>query len=128
LLIQDREGRLYRAGTTQECQIFVNYVQVDRAGAIRIKAQELQISDDQPMADYLDGLQGTYITGVLTLDDADDLTIPSHQDRFDPITLQPGRDGSAVIRLESASPTEVLDLLGDYYARGNLLIRTVESL
>ena len=64
------------------------------------------------------------LSGTLTIFDAEDLTLPSHLDHFDTITLQPGSD-IAYARLMSANPQEVLEKLGDYYASGNLIIRTI---
>ena len=65
-----------------------------------------------------------YLSGTLTIFDADDLTLPSHLDRFDTITLQPGSD-IAYARLVSANPQQVMELLGDYYASGNLIVRSI---
>jgi inner membrane protein len=65
----------------------------------------------------------TYLTGTLTISDAEDLSLPTHPDRFDTITLQPGE--IAYARLTSASPQEATTLLGDYYASGNLIVRTL---
>ncbi|MGB5712487.1 MAG: hypothetical protein WBM44_16440, partial [Waterburya sp.] len=52
--------------------------------------------------------------------------IPTHIDRYDTITLQPGSE-IAYARLIAASPRDVLRLLGDNYASGNLVVRIVES-
>ena len=65
-----------------------------------------------------------YLSGTLTIFDAEDLTLPTHLDRFDTITLQPGSD-IAYARLVSAHPEKVMQLLGDYYASGNLIVRTI---
>ena len=65
-----------------------------------------------------------YLSGTLTIFDADGLIIPTHIDRYDTITLQPVSD-IAYARLIAASPGEVLRLLGDYYASGNLVVRVV---
>ncbi len=40
------------------------------------------------------------------------------------LSLQPGND-IAYERLIAASPEEVLRLLGDYYASGNLVVRSL---
>ncbi len=66
----------------------------------------------------------TYLSGTLTIFDADGLIIPTHIDRYDTITLQPGSD-LAYARLIAASPQEVLRLLGDMDASGNLVVRTI---
>ena len=36
LLVKDTQGRLYRAGSSQECQIATNQVRIDRGGATSI--------------------------------------------------------------------------------------------
>ena len=53
------------------------------------------------------------------------LIIPTHIDHYDTITLQPVSD-IAYARLIAASPQDVLRLLGDYYASGNLVVRIVK--
>ncbi len=68
----------------------------------------------------------TYLSGTLTIFDADDLILPTHIDRYDTVTLQPGSD-IAIARLIAARPQEVVRLLGDYYASGNLVVRIVEK-
>jgi inner membrane protein len=83
--------------------------------------------DDEELYEKIAALpqEGTYLSGTLTIFDADGLIIPSHIDRYDTITLQPGSD-LAYARLIASSPTEVVKLLGDYYASGNLVVRIVE--
>lgn len=128
LLIKDRQGKLYRAGTSQECQIITNRVVIQRGQKIRTKAKEIQLQE-QVIAEAIAAipLKRTYINGTLTLEDAEDLVLPTYPDRFDTITIQPGR-GIMIVRLDSANPAEVKKLLGDYYATGSLIIRTVEVL
>lgn len=131
LLVKDRQGKVYRSGTSQECQIIANQVFIRRSNLIRSRVQEIQL-DDQLLADVMPQFppklaDRTYINGTLALADAEDLSLPTQSARFDTIALQPGRD-RAIARLESASPSEILSLLGDYYATGNLIIRTVEVL
>ncbi|NJK28798.1 MAG: metal-dependent hydrolase, partial [Acaryochloris sp. SU_5_25] len=41
LLVRDAQGRLYRAGTSQDCQILANQVQVERTN--RISANSRQV-------------------------------------------------------------------------------------
>lgn len=131
LLLKDASGKLYRVGSSQNCQIIASRILIERNSPIQLQVQELQLSD-QVVAEVLAQYQSltserTYINGTLTVEDAEDLVVPTHADSFDTITLQYGRE-MGVVRLESASPAEVLSLLGDYYASGSLIIRTVEVL
>lgn len=131
LLVKDKQGQLYRVGTSQECQIIANRIAIHRGQKIRSRAVEVLLKD-RLIAEALAGIppklfERTYINGTLTLQDAEDLEIPTHTNRFDTLTLQPSHK-SAIVRLESASPAYVAGLLGDYYATGNLTIRTVEVL
>lgn len=124
MLIKDKESRTYRVGTTQECQIIASRILLQRGQTIRSTVREVELREsllDEAIADS----PRTYINGTLILHDAEDLIIPTHADRFDTITLQPGRE-NGIVRLESASPAEVINLIGGYYASGNLIIRIVE--
>jgi inner membrane protein len=127
LLVKDRAGGVYRVGQSQECQIVASQIRVARKGAIALQITNLQL-DDQDLQTSLSQLpqERTYLTGTLTITDAEDLTLPTHPDRFDPITLQPG--AIAYVRLTSASPQEVMTLLGDYSASGNIIVRSIHVL
>ena len=124
LLVKDNNGTVFRVGSSQECQIIASQMRIQRISPINNKAQNLSFDDEDPN-DLLSQLlqERTYLTGTLTVHDAEDLSIPSHPDRFDTITLQPGE--VAYARLISASPTEVITLLGDYYVSGNLIARQI---
>ena len=126
LLVKDSTGLIYRVGQSQECQIIASQIRVERGKPITTKVSNL-VLDDEDIYTAIAGLpqEGrTYLSGTLTIFDAEDLTLPSHLDRFDPITLQPGSD-IAYARLVSANPSEVMQLLGDYYASGNLIVRSI---
>ena len=126
LLVKDSGGIVYRVGQSQECQIIASQIRVERGKPITTKVSNL-ILDDEDVYTAIAGLlqEGrTYLSGTLTIFNAEDLTLPSHLDRFDTITLQPGSD-IAYARLVSASPAEVVQKLGDYYASGNLIIRSL---
>ena len=140
LLVKDSSGMIYRVGQSQECQIIASQIRVERVKPIKTKVSNL-ILDDEDIYTVLQSQifnsrtanAGTtqsqnseriYLSGTLTIFDAEDLTLPTHLDRFDTITLQPGSD-IAYARLVSANPQEVMQLLGDYYASGNLIARTI---
>jgi inner membrane protein len=124
LLVKDERGIIYRVGSTQDCQIVATQMRIERMGAIASTVTNL-ILDDEDLYTKMSQLppERTYLTGTLTIPDAEDLMIPSHVDRFDTVTLQPGE--IAYARLTSASPQEVIQLLGDYYVSGNLIVRSI---
>ena len=130
ILVKNSSGKTYRVGTTQECQIIANRILISRGDKIHSQSKEVQLQE-QEIAEALVGVPVTgdrvYINGILILQDAEDLVLSTHADRFNTITLQPGRE-IAIVRLESASPAEVISSLGEYYGTGSILIRTVEIL
>lgn len=125
ILVRDTQGRLYRAGGTQECQILISQVKIERQGKVKQLIREIRL-EDEAIADALAQLstQRTYITGVLAIADAEDLTIPNNPQQFGSIRLQPG-NGVTSIHLEAANPAEISALLGDYFGTGNLIVRSV---
>ena len=127
LLVKDELGTTYRVGNSQESQIVASKMQIERVAPITTKVTNLFL-DDEDLYEKIASLpqERTYLSGTLTIFDADDLILPTHIDRYDTITLQPGRD-IAYVRLIAASPGAVLRLLGDYYASGNLVVRIVKE-
>lgn len=125
LLVKDVQGRLYRAGTTQDCQILASQIQVDRGPAIAAQIRELSI-DGQTIAEALQGipLERTFISGSVTLEGAEDLRLVQQPQQFSPITLQPA-PGGAIAVLESASPGQVVNAIGEYVGNGSLVVRSL---
>ena len=125
LLVRDKNGTMYRVGRSQESQIIASQIRIERVSPIATTATNLVLDDEDLYTAVMELPQSrTYLSGTLTIFDAEDLTLPTHLDRFDSITLQPGSD-IAYARLVSASPQEVAQKLGDYYATGNLIVRTI---
>jgi inner membrane protein len=127
LLLKDASGKLYRAGETQECQILVNQVRLERHGRVKQSVQELQL-EDEAIADVLAQIPRSdrvYISGLLVVEDAEDLVIPSYPDRFNPIRVQPGH-GVVSVHLDAATPQEMEQLLGEYSAKGSLVVRLID--
>lgn len=124
LLVKDKQGTVYRVGSSQECQIIVTQMRIERFSPITIEVKDL-ILDEDDLYSVLSQLpqERTYLSGTLTIHDAEDLMLPSHIDRFDTITLQPGE--LAYARFISASPSSAIAVLGDYSASGNLIVRTI---
>jgi inner membrane protein len=125
LLVEDEDGTVYRVGQSQECQIIASQIRIERVAPVTTKVTNL-VLDDEDLTAAMNNLpqEKTYLSGTLTIADAEDLMLPSHIDRFDSITLQPG-SRIAYARLIAASPGEVVRLLGDYYGSGNLVVRVI---
>ena len=126
LLVKDELGTTYRVGNSQESQIVASQMKIDRVAPITTTVTNIFL-DDEDLYEKIAVLpqERTYLSGTLTIFDADGLIIPTHIDRYDTITLQPGSD-IAYARLIAASPQDVLRLLEDYYASGNLVVRIIE--
>jgi inner membrane protein len=126
LLVKDSQGKPYRAGETQESQILITQVQIQRQGMVKQSVQEIRL-EDESIADALSRIPQSsriYISGLLTVEDADDLVPPNYPDRFNSIRVQPG-SGIASVHLEAASPADVVRVLGDYSASGSLIVRSI---
>jgi inner membrane protein len=126
LLVKDRQGRLYRAGETQESQILITQVQVQRQRRVKQSVREIRL-EDEAIAEALSRIPQSdriYLSGLLTVEDAEDLVPPNYPDRFNSIRVQPG-SGIASVHLEAASPAEVIRVLGDYSASGSLIVRSI---
>jgi inner membrane protein len=125
LLVKDSEGRMYRAGSSQECQILANQVQVERGPRINATSQELFLNAED-IAHALQGIQAqrAYVSGTLNLDDAQDIQVIVHPQQFASITIQPA-EGMVIAHLESANPAELVKSLGDYVATGSIIVRSI---
>ncbi len=125
LLVIDELGTTYRVGNSQDSQIVASKMKIERVAPITTTVTNLFL-DDEDLYEQIAALpqERTYLSGTLTIFDADGLILPTHIDRYDTITLQPGSD-IAYARLIAASPGEVLRLLGDYYASGSLVVRNL---
>jgi inner membrane protein len=125
LLVKDDKGQLYRAGSSQECNILANQIQVTRGARIEVTNREVYL-DSQDVASALGNLplERTYVSGMLTLEDAEDLRLIGNPQQFASITVQPTQD-AAIAHLESASSLEVVQKLGDYFATGTLVVRSI---
>jgi inner membrane protein len=122
LLVKDDSGTVYRVGSSQECQIIASQIRISRISPITTEVQNLVLDDEDPTEAIASlSQERTYLTGTLTISDAEDLSLPTHPEKFDTITLQPG--AIAYARLTSASPQDAIARLGDYYASGNLIVR-----
>jgi inner membrane protein len=126
LLVRDGAGKLYRIGSSQEAQIATNSVRTERGQAIATKSLELRLDSDDLGASIasIPAAGRVYISGILNLEDAEDLVLNTSPEQFNPITLQPIGNGLAVARIESATPND-LQVLRDYPTTGNLVVRII---
>jgi inner membrane protein len=127
LLVKDNTSIVYRVGQSQECQIIASQMRIERGKPIATTITNLTLNDED-LYTAMSQLQSkiperAYLTGTLTISDAEDLMLPNHIDRFDTITVVPG--AIAYARLTSASPQETMKLLGDYSVSGNLIVRSI---
>lgn len=122
LLVKDEQGTVYRLGSSQESQIIASRLRVERVALVQVKIENIVLEDEY--LDRLASLTGrVYLTGTLTVADGSDISLPTHADRFDTITLQPGN--IAYARLTAASPQYAIDKLGEYSVSGHLIARIV---
>lgn len=122
LLVKDEGGTVYRLGSSQESQIIASRIRVERVAPVQVKIENIFLEDEY--LDRLANLTGrVYLTGTLTIADGSGLSLPSHADRFDTITLQPGN--VAYARLTAASPQYAIDKLGEYSVSGHLIARII---
>ncbi|MGF1490387.1 MAG: metal-dependent hydrolase [Prochloraceae cyanobacterium] len=127
ILVKDDREIFYRVGRTQDCQIIATQIRIKRIAPISIKTIAIDLEDEDIYSaiDRITKYPRVYLNGTLIVEDAEDLTIPSYVDRFNNITLQPGKS-IAFVRLIEATPQQVFNYLEDYYATGNLIARTIE--
>jgi inner membrane protein len=125
LLVKDTQGRLYRAGTSQDCQILANQVQVERTARIRASSRQV-VLNAEPITNALQGLpfQHSYVSGSLTLEEAQEIQVIVPPQQFASITLQSHQEQVIAI-LESANPAQLVQSLGEAIATGSLVVRTV---
>jgi inner membrane protein len=123
LLVKDLQGRLYRVGNSPEAQIAPEKVQVTLGATIALVTRELFL-DEQSVRGAIATLKlpDTYLSGRLTIDPLDRTEIRLHSSKQ---YFQPIQSFGGYIELESASPGEVMTALGDTYATGNLIVRSI---
>jgi inner membrane protein len=125
LLVKNSQG-LYRAGTTQNCQIAATQVQTRREGPITATVKEITM-DSEDLEDALAQAprgKRVYVSGMLSLEDAEELNLLSNPQQFPTISIQPAA-GASIAHIESASPEEIVEKLGEYYATGTLVVRSI---
>lgn len=126
LLVKNPQGTLFRAGTTQNCQILASRIATRQGSPIKATIKEIAMEDEDletALAAVPDS-DRTYINGMLSLEGAEDLRLLGSAQQFPTITIQPAA-GAAIAHLESAAKREVIEQLGEFYATGTLTVRSV---
>lgn len=126
LLVKDNQSRLYRVGTSPEAQIAPEKVHASLGAPISLVTQEVFLSD-QLVSQAIVPLQlptPSYISGRLWIDplDRDSIQLHGSKQYFQPIQ---SFGGGIEVELESASVGEVLGSLGEVFATGNLVVRSI---
>ncbi|MEP0923424.1 metal-dependent hydrolase [Leptolyngbya sp. ST-U4] len=123
LLVRDSQGRLYRVGDSPEAQIAPEKIHATVGKPIALVTKELLLQD-QPIREAVAPFAqpNTFVSGRLTIDplDRDAVNLHGSKQYFQPI-----QEFNGSVELESASPIEVLAALGEVYATGNLIVRSV---
>lgn len=124
LLVRDEQHRLYQVGTSPQAQIAPEKIHVTVGSPIALVTRELFLDEQSVRSAVAPLIQqsDTFLSGRLTVDalDRDAVHLQGSKQYFQP--LQPFGE---VVELESASPAEVLAALGDVFATGNLIVRSV---
>ena len=104
LLVKNSLGTLFRAGTTQNCQIIASRVQARQGSPITATIKEIAMEDEdlETALAAVTNEDRTYITGMLSLEDAEDLKLLGSPQQFATITIQPAAV-SAISHIESAA-------------------------
>jgi inner membrane protein len=124
LLVKDKQSRLYRVGTSPEAQIAPEQVHASIGAAISLTTTEFFLAD-QSVGKAIVALHlpaQSYLSGRLVLDTLDRGSLQLHGSKQ---YFQPLQIFGETVELESASPSEVLAALGNVYATGNLVVRSV---
>ncbi|AFY60843.1 metal-dependent hydrolase [Synechococcus sp. PCC 6312] len=124
LLVESQGGVLYRAGRSQNAQIRVGSIRLERGPSVSSETRQVTL-EEQPFTDLnLDQYpKRTYLTGTVAVTDSFSLNLIPLIDRYNPVTFQPTRDNTGILRLRSARPQDIATIEAD--VTGNILIRTV---
>jgi inner membrane protein len=126
LLVKDNQHRLYRVGNSSNAQIAPETVRASLGSPIHLVTQEIVVRD-QLVKSAIGSLSlppSSYVSGRLVVDPLDRDSIPLHGSKqyFQPI--QSSVSG-AEVELESATVAEVLVSLGEVFATGHLVVRSI---
>lgn len=125
-LLVYKEGQFFRAGRTQQAQIWINSIRLKKGRRITEKVERVRF-DNQVIGDYLSALrelpERTYIYGSLFFDGSyvEPLVDP---EQYQLISISYGND-RAIAQLKAVPPSTLFERFGNYRGSGYLIIRSV---
>lgn len=124
-LVQDDDGRIYKASTEPDAQIFLEEITAD-VGKPAITNIEAIFLEDEPIGVALEKFNRAgamvFISGQLSFDTLDGVTLPR-----DPYQFPFIRASDSTVALEAAPLTIVQSKLGEEFATGQLQVRIINT-
>lgn len=125
-LVQGNDGRIYKASTEPDSQIFLEEITAD-VGKPAITNIESIFLEDEPVGTALEKFNRTgamvFVSGQLTVDSLDGVSLPR-----DPYQFPYIRASDTSITMEAAPLSIVQTKLGEEFATGQLQIRTINTI
>ncbi|OCQ92269.1 hydrolase [Nostoc sp. MBR 210] len=122
-LVQDDKGKIYKASTEPDAQIFLEEITAD-VGQPAITNIQAIFLEDEPVNAILEKFNNTntfvFVTGTLTVEDTESINIPR-----DPYQFPYFRSTTNTINLEAAPLKTVLKAMGEEFATGQLQIKII---
>lgn len=124
-LVQADDGRIYKASTEPDAQIFLEEITAD-VGKPAITNIEAIFLEDEPIGAALEKFNRTgamvFISGQLSFDTLDGVALPR-----DPYQFAFIRASDSTVTLEAAPLTIVQSKLGEEFATGQLQVRIIST-
>ncbi len=121
-IVLSKDGKLYKAGAGNDCQIIVNQITAD-VGAVAITNIQSITLQDESVEEKLNQVVKSglvFVSGELTVDDPEEVTLIQ-----DPYQFAFMHKEEKTIKLQSAPLAIVLKQIGDQFATGQLSIRSI---
>ncbi len=112
-------GRLYKIGKAPDVQIRPVRVKPERGELLKITSQSVPL-EEMGVLEWLATIpQNAYLSGTLSLDDIEELQIPSNLEAYSTIRLWGGQ-----LELSNARPADVAAMLQDFWIlQGNVIVK-----
>ncbi|KOP24599.1 hydrolase [Hapalosiphon sp. MRB220] len=124
-LVQADDGRIYKASTEPDAQIFLEEITAD-VGKPAITNIEAVNLEDEPIGAALDKFKRTgamvFVSGQLSVDSLDEVTLPR-----DPYQFPYIRASDSTLTLEAAPLGIVQSQLGEEFAIGQLQVKVINT-
>lgn len=122
LLVRDREGHLYQAGTSAAAHIRTSRVQVELGRSIRVQVQPVQIPQPAALSELTNAVGSGYATGELVTEAGDVLSSQTDPRFHQAVTVQHVGGKQAKLSLESATAQD-LQSLPEIEVQGSVVVR-----